>query len=135
MCNNQRIPCSWVFSEAIAFDAATNTLTITIPEGSYDRGYGFQLLLAQNLPAATTINALVEIAIGDGTVTYPLQRCDGVQVTAAALRYRYLYPVRVATGTTSGAFVVQGGLCCAPVTTLSALTGDAPAAPAEGGGA
>jgi len=133
MCNNNRIPCCWIFSEEVAFDAATNVLTITLPEGSYNRGRCFQLGLAQNLPAETTIGALVEIAIGDGTETYPLQRCDGVQVTAAALRYRNLYPVKVATNATTGAFVVQGGLCCAPVTMLDALTGDAPAE--TGGGA
>lgn len=131
MCDNNRIPCCWIFSEGVAFDSATNVLTITLPEGSYNRGRCFQLALAQNLPAETTIGALVEIAIGDGTETYPLQRCDGVQVTAAALRYRNLYPVKVATSATTGAFVVQGGLCCAPVSTLAALTGDAPA---EAGG-
>lgn len=133
MCNNSRIPCCWVLSEAVAF--AAGVLTITLPEGSYERGRCFQLLLAQNIPAETTIGAVVQIAIGDGTETYPLQRCDGVQVTAAALRYRNVYPVRVATNASTGAFVVQGGLCCAPITTLDALTGDAPAAAPAGGGA
>lgn len=131
MCNNNRMPCCWVLSEAVAF--ADGVLTITLPARAYERGRCFQLALAQNIPAETTIGAAVEIAIGDGTETYPLQRCDGVQVTAAALRYRNLYPVKVATSATGGAFVVLGNLCCAPVSTLDALTGDAPAAPAGGG--
>lgn len=136
MCNNNRaLPCCWVLSTAVAYDAATDVLTITLPEGSYERGRRLQLVVEQNLPTTTTIGALVQIAIGDGAVTYPLQRCDGVQVTAAGLRYRNVYPVRVSTNAVTGAFIVQGGLCCAPVNTLDALTGDAPAAPDAGGGA
>lgn len=131
MCDNNRIPCCCVLSEDVAF--ADGTLIITLPEGAYANGRCLRLLLAQNLPDETTIVAPVEIAIGDGTETYPLQRCDGAQVTAAALRYRNVYPVKVATSATGGAFVVLGGLCCVPANTLEALTGDAPAAPAGGG--
>lgn len=131
MCDNNRLPCCWVLSKDIAFEGGV--LTITLPGGTYANGRCLKILLAQNIPEETTIVAPVVIAIGDGTVTYPLQRCDGAQVTAAALRYLNVYPVRVATNATSGAFVVLGGLCCVPDNTLQALTGDAPAAPAGGG--
>lgn len=136
MCNNNRLPSCWVISEGIAFDAGTNVLTINLPDrggAGYAGGCTYTMILGQNLPAATTINATVEISIGDGTVTYPLQRCNGTQVTAAALRTLSKYPIRANTNAVGGAFTVLGGLCCAPVQTVDALTGDAP--DAEGGGA
>lgn len=132
MCNNN--PCrlckNLIISTAVAF--AGDTLTITIPEGSYGNGCNYCLVIAQTIPAATTIGAEVEIAIGDGTVTYPVTRCNGAPVTAAALRTRTKYPVIVATTATGGTFRMLRNLCCAPVNQLAALTGDAPAV---GGGA
>ena len=41
MCNNNRIPCCWVLSEAVAF--AAGVLTITLPEGSYEIEEGWYL--------------------------------------------------------------------------------------------
>ncbi len=133
MCNNN--PCKLcgrlILSTAVAF--AGDTLTITIPEGSYQNGCHYCLVIAQAIPTTTTIGAEVVIAIGDGTVTYPVTRCNGVPVTAAALRTRTIYPVVVATNATGGVFRILKNLCCAPVNQLPALTGDAPAA--EGGAA
>lgn len=133
MCNNN--PCrlcdNLIVSTAVAF--AADTLTITIPEGSYGNGCHYCLVIAQAIPAATTIGAEVVIAIGDGTVTYPVTRCNGVPVTAAALRTRTKYPMVVATNATGGVFRLLKNLCCAPVNRLAALTGDAPVA--EGGAA
>lgn len=136
--NRYCIPKCWVYSEDIAFD--DGVLTITLPEdSSYTNGRRIVLHLNQNIPAETTINALVVIAIGDGAVTYPLINCRGQQVTAAMMRQQYRYPVHVVTTPTGGSFVVDGGLCCAPVANLPALTGDVPDttpdAPAEGGAA
>lgn len=136
--NQYRIPKCWIYSEDVTF--ADGVLTITLPEDpTYANGRRFVLHLGQNIPAETTIGALVVIAIGDGTVTYPLINCRGQQVTAAMLRQQYRYPVHVVTTPTGGSFVVDGGLCCAPVANLPALTGDAPdttpAAPVEGGAA
>lgn len=133
MCNNNRCKlCDrLILSTAVAF--AGDTLTITIPEGSYQNGCHYCLVIAQAIPAATTIGAETVIAIGDGTVTYPVTRCNGVPVTAAALRTRTIYPMVVATNATGGVFRINRNLCCAPVNQLPALTGDAPAA--EGGAA
>ena len=133
MCNNNRCKlCDrFVISTAVAF--ADGVLTITVPEGSYVNGYRYCLVIGQAIPDATTIGAEVVIAIGDGTVTYPVTRCNGVPVTAAALRTRTIYPVIVATNATGGVFRILKNLCCAPVNQLSALTGDAPAT--EGGAA
>ncbi len=133
MCNNNRCRLcdNFVISTAVAF--ADDTLTITIPEGSYGNGCRYCLVIGQTIPDTTTINAGVEIAIGDGAVTYPVTRCNGVPVTAAALRTRTIYPMIVATNATGGVFRLLKNLCCAPVNRLAALTGDAPAA--EGGAA
>lgn len=135
---NKWNPCklcrNLVISTAVTF--ADGTLTINIPEGSYGNGCNYCLVIAQAIPADTTISAPVVITIGDGTEEYPLLRCSGVQVTAAALRTRTKYETIVSTNATGGAFRVLRGLCCAPVNRLNALTGDAPAdAPADGGGA
>jgi hypothetical protein len=112
---------------------ADGVLTITVPEGSYQNGCRYCLVIGQTIPETTTINAAVQIAIGDGAVTYPVTRCNGVPVTAAALRTRTIYPVVVSTNATGGVFRVMKNLCCAPVNQLDALTGDAPTS--EGGAA
>lgn len=132
MCNNNRCRLcdNFIISTAVAF--ADDTLTITIPEGSYGNGCHYCLVIGQTIPATTTIAAEVEIAIGDGAVTYPVTRCNGVPVTAAALRTRTIYPMVVATNATGGTFRLLKNLCCAPVNQLAALTGDAPA---DGGAA
>ena len=123
-----------VLSQAVTF--ADGTLTINLPAGSYANGEKYCIVIAQAIPEATTITAPVVITIGTGTEEYPLLRCSGVQVTAAALRTRTKYETIVSTNATGGAFRVLRGLCCAPVNRLDALTGDAPAdAPADGGGA
>jgi hypothetical protein len=111
---------------------ADGTLTVNIPEGSYRNGCNYCLVIAQTIPEATTIAAPVVITIGDGTETYPVTRCSGAPVLAAALRVRTKYPLIVATTQTGGTFRLIKNLCCAPaVPVLDALTGDAPA----GGGA
>lgn len=132
-CNPCRLCKNLVISTAVTF--ADGTLTINIPEGTYSNGCNYCIVVAQAIPAATTISAPVVITIGDGTVEYPVLRCSGVQVTAAALRTRTKYETIVSTNATGGAFRVLRGLCCAPVNQLDALTGDAPAADAADGGA
>lgn len=123
LCNNL------IISTAVAF--AGDVLTITIPEGSYANGCKYCLVIAQTIPTATTIGATVEIAIGNGTETYSLVRCDGLPVLAAALRTRTRYPMIVSTNATGGVFRVKGNLCCAAYYPLAALTGDP--VTAEGG--
>lgn len=124
-----RLCDSLIISEAVTF--AGGTLTVNIPAGSYNRGEKYCIVVAQTIPAATTITAPVVITIGDGTVTYPLvDRCCA-QVTACALRTRTRYATCVATDAAGGTFKLLGKAACAPSNALPALDGTAPAA--EGG--
>lgn len=113
-----------IISEAVTF--AAGTLTINLPAGSYNRGEKYCIVIAQTIPAATTITAPVVITIGDGAVTYPLvDRCCA-QVTACALRTRTRYATCVATDAASGTFKLLGRASCAPNNALSAIDGTAP---------
>ena len=124
-----RLCDSLIISEAVTF--AGGVLTVNIPAGSYNRGEKYCIVVAQTIPAATTITARVVITIGDGTVTYPLvDRCCA-QVTACALRTRTRYATCVATDATGGTFKLLGKAACAPTNALTAIDGTAPAA--EGG--
>lgn len=125
MCKNSCSLCDrLIISQAITF--ATDTLTINLPAGSYGDGCRYCLILAQTIPVATTITAPVVITIGDGTVEYPLVRCDGTQVVASALRTRTKYPTVVSTTATGGSFKLLCKTCCAPDNALNAIDGTAP---------
>ena len=116
---------SLVLSQAVTF--ADDTLTINIPAGSYSNGCKYCIVIAQAIPAATTITAPVVITIGDGTEEYPLTDRCCAQVTACALRTRTRYSVRVATSADGGSFKMLGRGCCAPNNALPAIDGTAPA--------
>lgn len=120
-----------IISQAVTF--ADGTLTINIPAGSYANGEKYCLVVAQTIPAETTIVAPVVITIGDGTATYPLTRCNCAQVTACGIRTRTRYATIVSTDATGGVFKMLGNPCCAPNYRLAALDGTAPEAPTEGG--
>ena len=137
MCNSNYI-CHLcrrlILSAAVTF--ADGTLTINLPAGSYNNGQKYCIVVAQAIPAETTITAPVVITIGDGTVEYPLTNRYGVQVTANLIRSRNKYATRVSTTTTGGAFRMLGMPkgCCPVTSNLTAIDGTAPAAaPAEGG--
>ena len=115
-----------VISESVTF--AAGTLTVNIPAGSYRDGCRYCIVVAQAIPAATTITAPVVITIGDGTEEYPLTDRCCAQVTACALRTRTKYAVVVATDATGGVFKMLGRGCCAPNNNLAAIDGTAPAA-------
>lgn len=118
-----------VISEAVTF--AAGTLTINLPAGSYRDGCVYCIVVAQAIPAATTITAPVVITIGDGTETYELvDRCC-TQVTACGLRTRTKYKTIVSTDATGGVFKMLGNPCCSQSNNLLAIDGTAPAA--EGG--
>lgn len=133
---NNNNPCRLcdrlIISQAVTF--ADGTLTINIPEGSYQAGERYCIVIAQTIPATTTITAPVVITIGAGTEEYPLNNMCCAQVVACSIRTRTRYPVRVVTNATGGSFRLLGRTCCAPNTNLAAIDGTAPAAPAEGGG-
>ena len=115
-----------VISESVTFTAPN--LIINIPAGSYADCDKVCIVVAQTIPAATTITAPVFITIGDGIVLYPLNNCDCSQVTACGLRTRTRYATRVVTTPTGGAFKLLGKTCCAPNNNLTAIDGTAPVA-------
>ena len=121
-----------IISQAVTF--AAGALTINLPAGSYGDGCRYCIVVAQTIPAETTITAPVVITIGAGTEEYPLTGCDCAQVMACSLRTRTKYAVRVATTATGGTFKLLGKPCCAPDNALAAIDGTAPAA-AGGDGA
>lgn len=115
-----------VISEEVTF--ADGTLTINLPAGSYVNGEKYCIVVAQTIPAATTITAPVVITIGDGTEEYPLTNACCAQVTACALRTRTRYSVVVSTSAVGGSFKMLGRGCCAPNNALPAIDGTAPTA-------
>ncbi len=63
-----------VLSQSVDF--AGGNLVINLPAGSYNNGEKYCIVVAQAIPATTTINAPVVITIGAGTEQYPLtNRC------------------------------------------------------------
>lgn len=123
-----------ILSQAVTF--ADGTLTINIPAGSYNNNCKYCIVVAQAIPAATTITAPVVVTIGDGTVEYPLTNRNGAQLTANMIRTRTRYATCVSTTATGGAFRMLGTPrgCCSVTSNLPAIDGTAPAAaPAEGG--
>lgn len=120
-----------IISQAVTF--AGDTLTINLPAGSYQDGCKYCIVVAQAIPAATTINAAVVVTIGDGTEEYPLAGCDCAQLTACSIRTRTRYATKVVTTPTGGSFKLLGRAACAPNNNLISIDGTAPAAPAEGG--
>lgn len=111
-------------STAVTFTAPN--LIITLPQGSYEDGEKYCIVVAQNIPDATVINAPVFIQIGTGTELYPLQKCDCSQATACSIRTRTRYATRVVTSPTSGSFRLLGRICCSPNNDLLAIDGTAP---------
>lgn len=120
-----------IISQAVTF--AAGTLTINLPAGSYNDGEKYCIVIAQAIPAETTITAPVVITIGTGTETYALTNSCCAQVTACAVRTRTKYSTRVSTTATGGTFKLLGNVACAPTNNLTAIDGTAPAA--AGGGA
>lgn len=120
MCDNTCRLCKrLILSQTITF--AAGTLTINIPAGAYVNCEKYCLVLAQAIPATTTVNANVVITIGTGTVTYPLVDCAGNAVTAGMLQTRTRYAVRVATTPTGGSFKLTTRVCNG--NNLEAITG------------
>lgn len=122
-----------VLSDAVTFTGGN--LVIDLPAGSYNNGEVYCIVVAQAIPAATTINAPVVVTIGGGAVLYPLTNRCCAQVTACGIRTRTKYTTRVSTTATGGTFKLLGSPACAPNNNLAAIDGTAPAdaGAAEGG--
>ena len=72
--------------------------------GDYQNGCVYGIVIAQNIPSTTIIGAPVVITIGDGTVTYPLLKCNGAQATVFNLDTSHKYLCRVVTSSSGGSF-------------------------------
>lgn len=119
-----------VISQAVTF--TDGTLIINLPAGSYSNCEKYCIVVAQSIPATTTINAPVVITIGTGTQQYPLTKRNCTQVTACGIRTRTKYSTCVVTTPTGGSFRLMGNTCCAPNNNnLRSINGTAPATPAS----
>ena len=114
-----------VVSQSVTFTAGTG-LIVNIPEGTYSDKQKYCIVVAQNIPAETTITAPVFITIGDGTVLYPLVNRCCAQVTACGIRTRTRYATVVSTTATGGSFKMLGTPCCSPDNRLTSINGTAP---------
>lgn len=112
----------------LAVTFADGTLTINIPQRTYNAGCPYFLRLVDEIPAETTIGSDVVITIGDGTVEYPLIGFNGAPLTAEYLRSGYSYPVTVVNSGTSGAFGVIAPICYSKFNGAFSVDGTDPAA-------
>lgn len=127
MCKNAcRLCPRFIISDEVTFNG-TN-IVINIPAGSYFDGCSYCIVVAQTLPAETTINAPVVISIGDGTVLYPVVRCDCAPATACNIHTRTKYQVRVETSATGGNFRLLNRTCNCCDNNLQSIDGTAPVA-------
>ena len=121
-----------ILSQSVVFTSGTG-LIITIPEGVYNDGGKYCIVIAQTIPAETTISAPVFVKIGAGSVLYPLDKCDCTQATACSMRTRTKYSIRVETTPTGGIFKLLGNVCCAPNNNLRSINGTTPVVTTGGG--
>lgn len=126
MCKNVCKLCDrLVISDAVTF--AAGVLTVDLPAGSYSDKRKYCIVIAQAIPAATTIAAPVVFTIGGGTETYPLVNRCCVPVTACGIRTRTKYSTVLATTATGATFKMLGSPCCSPDNRLRSVDGTAPA--------
>ena len=113
--------CSrFILSQSITF--ADDTLTVNLPAANYGNGCKYCIVLAQSIPAETTINAPVLFTIGaDTTTTYPFTNKDCTPIYASQVRTRRIYPTRVNTAVESGVFKYIGK-CCLPSNATTTIT-------------
>ena len=116
-----------VISRSVTFEGGN--LVVNLPAGSYANGEKYCIIIADAIPAATTINAPVVITIGDGTEQYPLTNRCCAQVTACGIRTRTRYSTVVSTNATGGTFKLLGNTCPCPTNNLRSINGTAPAEP------
>lgn len=112
-------------STAVAFTGGN--LVITLPANSYMNGEKVCIVIAQTIPAETTITAPVVIQIGAGTEQYPLTTRNCAQVSACGVRTRTRYATRVVTSATGATFRMLGNPACTPNYNLQSIDGNAPA--------
>jgi hypothetical protein len=104
LCNN------FIISQSVTF--ANNTLTINIPDGVYENGHKYCLVVAQTIPTDTTISSPVVVTIGEETTEYPLVKCNCTPVYACSLANRTRYSTKVETEIGGGVFKLLGNVSC-----------------------
>lgn len=110
-CNTSCLCKCIVISQSVSF--ANNELAINLPAGAYENGGHYCLVIAQEIPAETTIAANVVITIGtDTTTTYPLVNGNCVNVQAYQISSRTKYPTTVATNVGEGVFKLNRNINC-----------------------
>ena len=112
-------------STAVAF--TDGNLVVTLPADSFRNGEKVCIVIAQTIPADTTITAPVVIQIGEGTEQYPLTTRCCAQVSACGIRPRTRYATRVVTSATGATFRMLGNPSCSPNYNLQSINGTAPA--------
>ena len=111
--NNCSLCKNLIISQAINFDATTNTVIVDLPAGSYGNCCTYCIVFAQSIPASATINAPVVFSIGGGATQYPFLNCDCTPILASQIRTRRKYKTRVNTAVSTGVFKYIGN-CCLP---------------------
>lgn len=91
---------------------AGGLITIAIPQATYKNGDKVCIVVAQDIPAETIINSLVQIQIGAGTERYPLTNCDCSQVTGCQLSTRTKYSTKVVISGADASFRLLGRTHC-----------------------
>lgn len=117
-----------VISSAVTFTGGN--LAINLHAGAYNNGEKYCIVVAQAIPATTTINAPVVITIGTGTQHYLLSNRCCVPVTACGIRTRTRYSTVVSTSATTGTFKLPENAYHCPTNNLRSINGTAPVAPA-----
>lgn len=103
---NCKLCNKFILSQSITFSGGN--LVVNLPQNVYDNCQKYCIVLAQSIPATTTINAPVVFTIGTGTTQYPFVNCDCTPVLASQVRTRRVYPTRVNTAVNSGVFKYIG---------------------------
>lgn len=111
--NNCKLCKRLIISQAINFDATTNTVIVDLPAGSYGNCCTYCIVFAQSVPASATINAPVVFSIGGGSTQYPFLNCDCTPILASQIRTRTKYKTKVSTAVNTGVFKYIGN-CCLP---------------------
>lgn len=120
MCNNVCRMCNnLVISQEVAFDTATNSLNITIPNNGYRNNEKVCIVVAQAIPTTTTINASVNIVVDGSSFLLVNRNC--APVSACQIRSRTKYSTCVKTTNTSATFKLLNNLCGCNQDTLRVL--------------
>lgn len=123
MCNNNCKLCDkFIISTAVTF--TDGNLVVTIPAGSYLNNNKYFIVIAQNIPNTTTVNAPVVIQIGTGTQLYSVVKKNCRPLTASSVRSRRKYSTCLETTPTTAVFRLLGDICC-PTNNLPSVNGTA----------